>query len=201
MKAVGPTDIMKPEGGNDARDRLWTMEGPPDMLRKLGWEFSTLFDAQKHPDVRVAAYFALNACITAVHITDWLIAALNREQRWSDAERILNADNPDAVWKAVLAFSPLATCHQVANAGKHVVLRDKSYRPGYSANADKEHLPAERDEERRALYMTTPDGEEEIVWTLYRAYEWWVKILTDFGYSIKADAPIVTLSPKFGARA
>lgn len=73
----------RPEGiPHDARDRLWAVATPPDMLAKLGWEMSTLFDALKQNDVRVAAYFALNGCLTAWHITDWLVRALDTKVVW-----------------------------------------------------------------------------------------------------------------------
>jgi len=174
---------------HDARDRLWAVATPPDMLAKLGWEMSTLFDALKMKDVRVAAYFALNGCLTAYHMTDWLQAALDSEERWRDAQHVLNATT---VREAVLKVPVLVACHQIANATKHVFLSDaKSYKPGYKAS----HEPrlAEQDEAQHGLCIETPEGREEIVWALYRAYEWWAATLRSLGYTVEPNAPIVSL--------
>ncbi|TAL82390.1 MAG: hypothetical protein EPN74_17530 [Rhodanobacter sp.] len=174
---------------HDARDRLWAVATPPDMLMKLGWEMSTLFDALKLKDDRVAAYFALNGCLTAYHMTDWLQAALDSEELWRDTKHVLNATT---VREAALKVPALAACHQIANAAKHVFLSDaKSYKPGYRAS----HEPrmAEQGEARHEFFIETPEGKEEIVWTLYRAYEWWAATLRSLGYTVESNAPIVSL--------
>ena len=177
---------------HDARDRLWAVATPPDMLTKLGWEMSTLFDALKQKDVRVAAYFALNGCLTACHMTDWVLAALDSEGRWGDAQRVLNATTRSEFLEVVVNVPALAACHQVANAAKHVFLSDtRSYRSGY--NASHEPLPPDQDGPQHGLWIDTPHGEEEIVWTLYRAYEWWADTLRSLGYTVESNAPVVSL--------
>lgn len=176
---------------HDARDRLWALATPPEMLAKLGWEMSTLFDALKLKDVRVATYFALNGCLTAWHITDWLLAAIESENRWEDAKRVLSATTSNEVREAVLKVPALAACRQIANATKHVLLSDrKSYEPGYKARY--EPVSSERGEAQHELWIETPDWDQEIVWTLYRAYEWWATTLRAFGYPVEPDGPIVS---------
>jgi hypothetical protein len=166
------------------------------MLTKLGWELSTLFDALKMKDARVAAYFALNGCLTAYHMSDWLQAALDSGGRQRDVQHVLNAKT---VKEAALKVSALAACHQIANATKHVFLSDtQSYKPGY--NASHEPYLAEQGEAQHGLFIETPEGREEIVWTLYRAYEWWAATLRSFGYTVEPNAPIVSLEDReFGA--
>jgi hypothetical protein len=176
---------------HDARDRIWSIATPPDMLTKLGWEMSTLFDALKHKDIRVGAYFALNGCLTAWHMYDWLAAALDSEERWNDAHRALNVSSRSELANIVLAQPALAACHQVANATKHVFL-DRTYKPGYQATH--ETLPIDETGARHGLLIETPDGVEEIVWVLYRAYLWWADTLRSLGYCVEPDAPIISVN-------
>lgn len=176
---------------HDARDRLWALATPPDMLTKLGWEMSTLFDALKQKDVRVAAYFALNGCLTAWHMTDWLLTALESENRLGDAKRVLQAATRREVQEAVLKVPALAACRQIANATKHVFLSDsQSYEPGYKARH--EPLLSDQGKAKHELWIVTPDGDQEIVWSLMRAYEWWAVTLREFGYTVEPNAPIVS---------
>lgn len=182
---------MTKETLHDARDRLWVLAAPPEMLTKLGWEMSTLFDALKLKDVRVASYFALNGCLTAWHMTDWLLAAIENENRWEDAKRVLEATTRKEVQKAVSKVPALAACRQVANATKHVFLSDKqSYEHGYKARH--EPLPSEQGKAQHELWIETPNWDQEIVWTLMRAYEWWAVTLREFGYTVEPNAPIVS---------
>lgn len=158
------------------------------MLTKLGWEMSTLFDAQKHKDSRVGAYFALNGCLTAWHIFDWLAADLDERRAWLQAHTQLKVSDRKQLAKMILAYPALATCHQVANATKHVFL-NTAYKPGYKVG----HEP--RDETtnlgaRHAFLIETPNGTEEIVWVLYNAYLWWASTLRSLGYTVEPDAPI-----------
>ncbi|MEO8998034.1 MAG: hypothetical protein ABI227_00175 [Rhodanobacter sp.] len=161
------------------------------MLTKLGWEMSTLLDALKHSDMRVGTYFALNGCLTAWHMCDWLATALDNENRWGDARQAMKVSTRDELIHAVLAQPPLAICHQIANATKHVFL-DRGYKPGYQATYAK--LPVDEMGRQHGLFIETPDGVEEIVWVLYRGYLWWASTLKSLGYSVEPDAPIISVN-------
>jgi hypothetical protein len=88
-----------------------------DMLEKLQWELSNLFNRQRH-DIKACQYHAFNCAVTAWHVTDWL---------WQDISAALKSDlqvNQCKEFQDYVrsACPALNLCHEIANGSKHCLV-------------------------------------------------------------------------------
>lgn len=85
------------------------------MLEKLRWEAGKLSTLERH-NVVERQYHALNAAITAWHITDWLWHTMPAEVR-------VEWDNIQKFQEYVRQNSPMIRlCYQIATGSKHCII-------------------------------------------------------------------------------
>jgi len=92
-----------------------------DLLEKLRWELSNLFQRQRY-DIAVCQYHAFNCAVTAWHMTDWLWHDINSSPTLKSKlqQKITPMNRCDEFQSYVRAdCSALRLCYQIATGSKH----------------------------------------------------------------------------------
>lgn len=171
----------------DAVRPAFALRGCRDLLEKLRYETGSLNTTERF-DVTGRAYIAFNCALTAWHMTDWVWAELDQDQR----ERIqkcagTNFKLVETCAKPLQEFarcrSPaLKLCELIANGSKHRVLRNPDPR-----------VSTKMTDGEGADYgnpVVIEDGKETWVGdVLCQAALWWGTFLTD--WNVAKEPPFI----------
>jgi hypothetical protein len=167
----------------NAVDRTWWLAGPVGVYHKFSWEFGQAYDLlNDQQDLTPAAYQAMNACITAWSLVDWICADMDEHNAWGQVNTMAGVKDSASFRQKARSFRELSACQQIANAAKHRSL-GKGYQPGYSVHD--ELIPCEEDGKlsfMRRMTVRFPGGEFDIRILLHEVYIWWSRSLVELGY-------------------
>lgn len=163
----------------DGRDKLFAFVSPLDVLLKLRWEHVQFFRALHPPEaLDEARYHALNACVTAYQLCDWVAFFIEKEIGWEVAAQRLGASPlahkghlQEWFWRQ----GPLVACQQIALAYKHVDIDAVAYRAEVRTQEGKISEPV-----RGRAYefvVTTEHGEWDLVHVVSIACLVWEEVL------------------------
>lgn len=167
----------------NAVDRTWWLDGPVGVYHKFCWEFGQAYDAlNDQQDLTPAAYHAMNACITAWSLVDWICADMDEHDAWATVVNTAGAKDAEQFRKKALSCRELVACQQIANAAKHRSL-GRGYQPGYSVHD--ELTPCDTDGRLtyiRAMSVRLHGGQFDIRILLHEVFKWWERVLVELRY-------------------
>lgn len=102
------------------QDKTFALVEPIDLFAKLEWEWDQLRAYDITKDAMGKQYCALNAAMTAWHMTDWFCARLEPAHYAKlSRETGRNIDNRAVFRKWVLENRNISICEQIAVSAKH----------------------------------------------------------------------------------
>lgn len=198
--------IGEPRMGRTPKKRVlgrhvsFSLQAPSDMLGKLEWEITAMHRYLDEGDFRGPSICALNACITAWHLGDWVARTLDEVRRWDVAERYFGRSMSTLfdLQAEMRTSEDLVACQQIAAAAKHKHIDENVYRAGFFGAEFFDFYYAEpvgSEEPRRiipirALEVSFPiDGDDpdaprrkkSVALVLDDAYQWWASALHGMG--------------------
>lgn len=100
-----------------------------DLFRKLEWEYDRLRAVSIYDASVERSYLALNAAMTAWHMTDWLCARFEREHyKKLSSHAGVPIDNCKVFRAWVLGQRAISTCEQISVAGKHFNIDERTHK-------------------------------------------------------------------------
>lgn len=116
-------EVMKPQ-----TDKTFVLLEPLDLFFKLEWEYDELrrFNITENRIER--SYVALNAAMTAWHLTDWFCARMQREHfKKLSTETGRHIDNIKVFREFVKEERSISMCEQIAVSAKHCQIDERSH--------------------------------------------------------------------------
>ncbi|WP_293188012.1 hypothetical protein [Ottowia sp.] len=114
-----------------------------DLFRKLEWEWDRMRAVSLHDSGIERSYLALNAAMTAWHMTDWLCARFEAEHyKRLSSHASIPIDNCKVFRKWVLENRFVSMCEQIAVAGKHFQVDVRPHAVDSSTIGASDHVEA-----------------------------------------------------------
>lgn len=179
--------MNRKRGQSDGRDKIFLFNGPIDAYLKLQWEHLEFFRALHPPeDLQKARFHAINACMSAWHLCDWVAVYIRDKLGWDTASALMKVTlaNKGDLQKWFRGQGALVACQQIALAYKHVDIDAIAFR------TDVRSREGRKPEARGRAYefvVSTERGDFDLVHVLSVALLVWGDTFTALGIARFGD--------------